>query len=185
MKKVLVALILGALAMSAEAQRNDSIDLYSDAAFNSRVALDQVPGTLKVFVVHDPHAASAQAVSAAFRITTSPGFTGVWLADVTPHAFLLGSSPNGVSVVYNFGCFVLTEPTLLLEVTYSVFGTSENCSFLEVASHPDYGVVYVQGCELETIAAVGGKLTINPNEGCASLPVESSTWGRVKALYSR
>lgn len=183
MKKILVALVLGALAMSAEAQRNDSIDLYSDAGFNSRVAFDDVPGTLQLFVVHDPHTASAQAVSAAFRITTSPGFTGVWLADATPHALLLGTSPNGVSVGYNLGCFVLTEPTLLLEVTYSVFGTSDDCSFLEIASHPDYGIVYVQDCEFEPISAVGGKLTINPNESCSPLPVESSTWGKVKALY--
>ena len=175
-------LVVAALIADVRAQRLDSIDLYANPSFNSTTANDGL-GTLTVYVVHDPHAAQVATVSASFKISPSPGFTGVWLNDSTPLLTHFGTSPDGVDIVYNGGCAVVTSKTLVLTATYTVFGTSANCSFLEVTPHPLYGIIYVQDCDFSSISADGGRLTINPDQTCSPLPVESVTWGRIKALY--
>jgi hypothetical protein len=158
---------------------SDQINIYSDANFTSKEALDNVPGTLTVFIVHEP---TPWTLATWFKITPSNGFTGMWLSETTPFLFL-GTSPTGIQIAYGT---CLEGPTLVLEVTYSVFGTSEPCSYLEVGAHPemDCGGPYTEGCpyfEMET--GIGGRLTINPTPQCSPAPVEPSTWGRVKALY--
>jgi hypothetical protein len=172
-----VFLALAARPVNAQVQQH-TINIYSDPAHTSKEAFDLAPGTLTVFVVHE-QATGANAV--AFRIAASDGFTGVWLSD-TSDFFVAGTSPTGVQVGYQ-SC---VGPTVLaLEVTYTVFGTSDDCSYLEVAAHPDfdYGGPYIAVCVGYPEVGHGGRLTINPNPSCSPVPVEPSTWGRVKALY--
>jgi hypothetical protein len=158
----------------------DQINMYSDAAFTSKEAVDVVPGTLTAYVVHErPH--QTDGIAATFKIAPSVGFTGVWLSESSPF-LVTGTSPNGIRIAYG-GCFDL--PVFLLEVSYTVFGTSEDCSYLAVVAAPgeDQRGPLVVDCNFDLIVGTGGRLIINSTPQCPPVPVESSTWGRVKALY--
>lgn len=156
------------------------ISLYADSAQATSIAHDNTPGVLTVFVVHEPTESAVQPLATAsmFRIVPSPGFTGVWLAE-TPSFLFLGTSPTGIIISYT-DCVML--PVRVLEVQYTLFGTSEACSYLQVVEHPEQGLSTID-CDFQLQPVVGGKLTINPNETCTPLPVRTSTWGMIKALY--
>jgi hypothetical protein len=165
---------------TAQQPGSDQINIYSDAAFRSKDALDVAPGTLTFFVVHE-RPLPLDGISAAFKIAPSVGFTGVWLSETSPF-LVMGTSPNGIRIAYG-GCEDL--PVLILEVSYTVFGTSEDCSNLTVIAHPeeDQRGPLIVDCNFDFIIASGGRLIINPTPQCPPVPVESSTWGKLKALY--
>lgn len=155
------------------------ISLYSDPAHTSTEARDQAPGTLIVYVVHENTNGGA---ATFFKIAPSQGFTGTWIGETSPFSSL-GTSPNGIGLAFG-GCIYTTQ---VLEVQYAIVGTSANCSFLDVVADPNSdlfgGVPVIEDCDFEYHAAVGGRLTVNPDNTCSPLPVESKTWGGIKALY--
>jgi hypothetical protein len=161
------------------AKGSDQINIYSDPAFTSKEAFDLAPGMLTLYAVHE-HASDR--LTAAFMIAPSVGFTGVWLGETSPFS-TIGMSPTGIRIAYG-QC--LDTPALILEVTYTVFGTSDDCSYLEVVEHPEEvcgGPVFLDCPNFDTWFGTGGRLTVNPNETCTPIPIEPSTWGKVKALY--
>ncbi len=111
---------------------------------------------------------------------SSPGFAGTWVGDNSPF-LTFGTSAAGIVIGFE-NCEV--PPFEVLQTTYTLYGTSSPCAFLEVAAHPDYpqGLAF-PNCYADFTPAIGGRLTINPDGTCPPLPVETSTWGRVKALY--
>lgn len=176
---VLLSLALLAAARPSSGQIfQHEISLYADPSHTTTDGYDLAPGVLSVFVVHETTPAASSGVSSGFRIVSSPGFTGVWLSE-TPLYFFEGTTPGGIALSYG-ACVQL--PTRLVEVRYTVFGTSAECSYLEVGAHPEHGLVAID-CDFELIPATGGKLSINPNPTCPPVPVESTTWGKVKSLY--
>lgn len=173
------------LVVNARAQPTHYVSLYADAAHSVRYANDTAPGILTVYVVHEaepiiPNVSVASSLD--FRIAQSPGFTGVWLDESTTHLFL-GTSPSGIRFAYG-GCLPL--PTRVLEVHYTTFGTSEECSYLELVGHPDEicgsNAICAFDCEFQYHVPIGVRLIINPNAEC-SVPVASTTWGKIKSLY--
>jgi hypothetical protein len=169
------ALLLAIAPGPIEARQ--AINLYADADHTSTEAFDLAPGTLTVFVVHEGGSAG---VAIAFKIAASPGFTGVWLSETSPFVWVFGTSPSGVEIGY---AACVQPPVLVLEVKYTVFGTSEECSLLEVVGHPNHFGIDIALCQGINVYADGGRLTVNPTEGCSPVPAEPSTWGKVKALY--
>ena len=162
------------------AEPHHKIAIYADAAHLSTEAFDLAPGILTIYLVHEVHEhLETAATSAAFQVFTSAGFTGVWLDDTTqfPHT---GSSPTGITIAY-LGC--LPTPLNILEVRYTVFGTSAACSYVDVGPHPDHGKINTHDCSQLPFPGVGARLTVNPNETCSPLPIESTTWGKIKSLY--
>jgi len=175
-----------ALAVNAHAQPTHYVSLYADPAHSVKYAHDTAPGVLTVYVVHEAQPIIPNvsvATSLDFRVSQSSGFTGVWLEESTTHLFL-GSSPTGIRFAYG-GCLQL--PTRVLEIHYSVFGTSDECSYLEVVGHPDEicgsDAICAFDCEFEYHVPIGGRLVINPNAECSPLPVALTTWGKIKSLY--
>jgi hypothetical protein len=163
---------------------SDQFNIYSDPAFTSKEAFDTAPATLTLFVVHEnPVLADQGRTYSEFRIVPSVGFTGVWLSETSPFP-VIGASPTGIQIGYSY-CVSL--PALVLEVTYAVFGTSEDCSYLDVVEHPQnmFGedVPVTVDCNFVYFSGTGGRLTVNPTANCPPVPVEPSTWGKVKALY--
>jgi hypothetical protein len=76
----------------------------------------------------------------------------------------------------------------ILTIQYWAQGTSENCCFLGVGTNPihDPPGIWALDCDLNLVPATGVGAVINPNETCPcfNVPVEQSTWGKVKALYA-
>jgi len=69
---------------------------------------------------------------------------------------------------------------IVLSVTYLLPGTSSACSCLRIVPYPgDEPYIVCNGCDfMELPCSGGGSLHVN-----CTVPVESTTWGRVKALY--
>jgi hypothetical protein len=73
---------------------------------------------------------------------------------------------------------------------YFVQGGSESCCFYPLLPDPDPstgGNVRVVDCDGNTVAATGLVATVNGNATCPCgypVPVEETTWGQVKALYT-
>ncbi len=180
MKATLALGLLAAVSTSATAQHK--IALYADAAHSVTEAFDNSPGMLTLYVVHEGF--ELDGTAAFFKIVGSPGFTGVWTGETTSFLFM-GTSQTGLSLAY--GEFCLPTPVPLVEIQYALSGTSDECSFLEVVAHPDVdifgGPPVTMDCDLTERSAIGGRLIINPNPDCSSLPVHTSTWGRIKVLY--
>jgi hypothetical protein len=180
----LLGLLLAANRAFGQIRSSDQVNIYSDPAFTSKEAFDTAPGTLTLFVVHEnPVLPDQGRTYSEFRITPSVGFTGVWLSETSPFP-VIGTSPTGIQIGYGY---CVTLPALVLQVTYTVFGTSEDCSRLDVAEHPQNifaeDAPVTVDCNFEFLIGTGGRLTVNPTANCPPVPVESSTWGKVKALY--
>jgi hypothetical protein len=132
---------------------------------------------LTVYVVHDIGPFGARDVQ--FQIRGSVGFTGVWVSETSPYT-VVGASPSGISIGYS-NC--LTSSVPILEVAYTLLGTSSDCSALTVNPYPSNqpGILVID-CSFDTAYAAGSSLLINPTAACA-LAVEHTSWGKIKALY--
>lgn len=178
--KILLELSAALLIASvAPAYGQHKIALYSDPAHTSTVAIDEVPGELTLYVVLESLRGGA---AVSFKIAASPGFTGVWLGETS--AFLtIGTSQVGMTVSFP-ACHLNTR---VLEIRYTLLGTSLTCSTLDVVADPQFdlfgGPPVVVECDHGYTAAVGGRLTVNADSSCAPVPVAITSWGRIKALY--
>ena len=88
-----------------------------------------------------------------------------------------GNSTTDLSIAYGAS---LVEPALVLTMSYQLFGTSDACSKLRIAPAAGFAAALcLEGgsCFYETPCRTGGL------HGNCPVAAESSTWGRVKALY--
>ncbi len=156
-----------------------TVSLYTDSLFTSSTAIDSSATTLAVHVVHDNLTRDDTHSAIQFQTIMSPGFTGVWTHETSPHPTVVGASPTGVSIGYG-DCLV--GPTYLMTIYFSLSGSSETNSFIEVVPHPNEPtnkivtvpcVGYLNYCD-------GGRITVN-----STVPIAESTWGRVKAMFAQ
>jgi hypothetical protein len=160
------------LFQALSARAGERIVLFSDEALTNTMLTDTSPRIVDVYVAH---LETPGTTGCLFRIAASPGFTGVWLGDSSPW-YTAGNSQAGITVVYE-KC--LAGNAVMLKVTYQLFGTSANCSSLRTTNHPITipGQVYCDRCFSE-YSLPESSLLIN-----CTVATESTTWGRVKALY--
>jgi len=159
----------------AHASVTGKILIFSDAGFTDSTLSDNAPRIANLFIVHTDFDG---ATAVRFMTVASPGFTGVWLGETSSFT-RVGKSTTGISVGYG-AC--ITTPALVLTVSYQFFGTSSACSQLSIA--PETGFLHALcfsggGCFSDLPCQGLGSLHVN-----CTVPVESTTWGRVKALYS-
>ena len=154
-----------------------SLYLFSDTDFTDSTYQDQSPQVFSVYVVHSDMTGSA-ARSVRFKVEASPGITFSWIGETSPWTIVDGDSRTGIYVDYNTCLF--PSPGFVLEIQYFGAGTSETCSTLRTVAHPDspYEVIEVVTCDFEVFSAVGKELLVN-----CPVPVEQTTWGRVKSLF--
>lgn len=157
------------------------VKLYSDPALNETTAYDTVPGTLMVHVVLENLPTKVSGIE--FKIISDGGFTGVWIGETIHLGLWRGTSPNGIGIVVT-PCE--TPPIYLLTSKYVMFGTSSTCSYLEVVPDSLAQIIVICDCGpdgcLYPHEGEGGKLIINPDNNCI-IPVERTSWGRIKAIY--
>jgi hypothetical protein len=148
--------------------------ILSDTASTDSTLLDGTPRTVNLYVVHAEQSGGATGVD--FAVAGASGFTGVWLSETSSY-LTFGTSTTGIAVAYG-GC--LSEPVLVLTLTYQLFGTSAACSELRIVAssgRPFPLCLEGGGCFFETPCHAGA-LHVN-----CSVATEQTTWGRVKALY--
>ena len=138
------------------------------------------------------------ATAARFRVEPGPGVTMTYASESSPYTSV-GYALAGISIC--FGSCLTGEP-LIATVTFMAYGTDTPCSEIRIVPHPDAQTVEVEKCNGSTVAAYAQGLGIDPPPGAipcycpttrlfpgtplpfgCTVPVEDTTWGRVKALY--
>ena len=150
---------------------------------------DNAPGLLEVFVMYTGLAAKGITFAAPMPACAQL----IYLQDSHVFGTTTGNSQTGVSV--DFGA-CMSGPVHVLTIQYFAGGTTPPCCV--------YPTLPVSGSDVYAVACDASPVTVtrlcnyinqNPSCGCAFLgpyfvlcpevvvPVESTTWGRVKALY--
>jgi hypothetical protein len=178
-KLILAAIVLLVVANVAVAQLGGNIAVYADINALSCDLTDIAVTVCDYYVIHmlTPGVTASQ-----FKIDTN--HQGAFLSEFSPFLFM-GDSRNGITIAYG-QC--LTGPIHLLTMTYLCQGLTPPCGYMSVVSHPNGrppGLIAVD-CN-ETIVPVQGYTSYINNDGscpCVSpIPIQETTWGRVKALY--
>jgi hypothetical protein len=170
--RLVLALIIILSAVPALAV-DESIEIFSDEALTQKTLADTQPRLVDIYLVHTTYGSTG----CSLRIAASAGFTGVWVSESSSW-LTLGTTQTGFDFTY---AMCLAGSATIVKVTYQLFGTSAACSSLRVAAHPR--VVFggdnpiCDHCFGE-YPLPGGTLPVNCTVG-----TESTTWGKVKALY--
>jgi hypothetical protein len=174
--KLIVAAIVCLTCAPSLAVSDGYLSLYSDAALMDCTLSDNAPAVVNVYMVDFGYGVSAL----RFRIAASPGFTGVWLSETSPFT-TIGNSQTDMSM--SLGSCLIGQ-VLVLTMTYQLFGTSI-CSQLSVEAPPSLSEPICLDCSFGMDCRGHFPLHVNCSGpfGCDPLPVESSTWGKVKSLY--
>jgi hypothetical protein len=172
-------------AGSAFAQMPGSIGVFSDPGGTNCDIYDFAPGLITVYVVH---VNSTGATAAQFRVDNVSWGAGTltFLGEISAYPTVIGNSQSGISIGYG-ACIV--SPNLLLTINYFGSGLTPPCSYIKVVPDPQAippGNVLVVDCGIPAAkwTATGGAMVVNPLESClCDIPVQETTWGRVKSLY--
>ncbi|MFQ5511089.1 MAG: hypothetical protein ACE5EO_04505, partial [Candidatus Krumholzibacteriia bacterium] len=159
------------------------IGLFADPAGADCNLQDAAPGLLPVYVVHTltPGATASQ-----FAAPIPACWTGaVYLSDTGVWPIAIGNSQTGVAIGYGT---CLASPIHILTINYFVQGGGALCCPYDVLPDPraPSGQIEVVDCSNLLGIGTGREAVINPSGGClcgTALPVEETTWGRVKAIY--
>lgn len=125
------------------------------------------------------------ATSTRFAAPIPACMTGAtWVSDVS--AFSVGgNSQGGLTVTYG-AC--LTATARILTINILVQGTSGTCCYYPVLPAPlvSSGRIETVDCSSTVVYGLGKFSVVNGNESCPcrrTIPVEETTWGKVKAFY--
>ena len=163
---------------------------------NCQLSNDQGPGIRTVYL---RHAFNSGSTASRFKVTLGPGVTMTYVSETHNFAATLGDSQSGLSICYG-SCLV--GELSLGAISYLSTGTDQNCSQVLIVPHPLADTVDVLRCDESPVVAFARDLYVIAPGGapcgcpashlfpgephsftCTPLPVASTTWGAVKALY--
>jgi len=177
--KTSIAAGLFLLTISWVASYADTIGLYRDNAGANCNIVETFPLTF-VYVVHF---SPGGAMGCEFSAPKPACWTNaIWLSDQESFENP-GTSQYGKSVGYGT---CRTGATHVLTIIYFAQGTGEPCCMYPVRPHTLANVVYAVDCSFNLQTAAGLTATVNGNATCPCgfpVPVEETTWGKVKSLY--
>jgi hypothetical protein len=102
-------------------------------------------------------------------LVESPGMNMVSVSTIINPDFLsLGDIRAGITITYTRCQTVF--PLLLATLTYFGDGTSEPCSFIEIAPDPTLDDIEVVSCSFEIRVAEGGRAVVNHDGSCMCGP---------------
>jgi hypothetical protein len=180
MKTILISLVTAAILVALSGPANaqypwhgDRLVIFSDEGLTDSTLTDDAPRTVSLYVVHRNF---DYGTGVRFATAADPGFTGVWLSETSSH-YTMGKSTTDISVSYGL---CRPSPVVVLTMVYQMFGTSESCSKLSIAPAAGFSdaVCFSHGGCFYENACQTGALHVN-----CPVATESTTWGRVKALY--
>lgn len=154
------------------------------------------PGVKTLHVLHLFDLGGSTAVR--FKIETGPGATLTYLSEVHHFASTEGNTQDGITICYESCGEGTNQP--LVSISYMSYGTSSDCSRMLVVPHPAAQTVDAVGCDGIPMWLFAGDLVIERTTSCGCgdahsfpgtpelidcnpVPVASSTWGAIKALY--
>jgi hypothetical protein len=190
-----LTLAISALGVSAS-QAQVEVEA-SSVSYNSDCILDRDPGLRSVYV---RLTFNSGATGARFRVELDPGVTMTYVSESSPYT-TLGYALSGISICFG-GC--LTGEPLIETITFMSYSTDATCSQVRIVPHPAAQTVEVRKCNGSVVAAYAKPLQIVPHGtipcpcptpvlfpgtpsafDCAPVATEATTWGRVKALYTK
>jgi hypothetical protein len=184
---IVALLLLGLTLSTAEAQPSWKIELYGDAEMSNCAIEFSAPGVVRIHIFHTGDSPSGAIEFALYAPECLAG--AVWLGDVISEDWLqLGNTQNaaGIAVSYR-GC--ASTPIHIGYVNFYVPTLDLPCCEMFVSDPVDPGVgINAVTClpENRIYPVAVRSLIIKPTPGCPcgqALPVKSTTWGGVKALY--
>jgi hypothetical protein len=152
----------------------DRIFLFSNASATDAFFLDR--GSLVPVYIWHMNSNGATASQWMLDVTAAD-----WthLGDQPGFQLVLGTSIAGASFSYEsclYGSFLL--------MTVNFMGSNApNCTEIRIVAAPEKAGVQIIDCDENEVLVQGGMGIVNADQTCDSFPVESTTWGRVKALY--
>ena len=185
--QILIGCVFSMIPLAANAGWGGRVELYSDGALSQCTLTDTGPGVGDIYVFHRMSELTILdgTVGIMFRLGSSAGFTGTWLEDIIPSG-LLASGTSQSGIIVGDGCWHDTD-VIVLHARYQMLGTSQSCSFIEVLPRPGYPWIETVTCGFGDFLPVDGdRIQVNPDASCpCEIPVatESTTWGRIKAIY--
>jgi hypothetical protein len=174
---LLTLILLLGVTMTIAQGYNGAIGIFADPGGNS-VYLSGAPGVRTYYFLH----VNAVGATASQWAAPHPScMTATRLADVPVFAINLGNTETGVTIGYG-AC--KTGSFHIMTVMYQVTAATD-CCFWSVVADPNLpsGRIEIPDCEFNLTYGSGGQGIINPNPTCTG-PIEDTTWGGVKALYS-
>ena len=180
-KALLLTLVLMVSATKAFAQ-GGSVGMFADMGGTDCNLTDAAPGLASYFAVHVYHAGATACQFSAPMPACMIGAT--YLSDTAVFGVTIGNSQTGVAIGYGT---CQGAPTHVLTINYFAGGATTACCRYPVLPDPNVvsGLIEVVDCTNALISATGGMGIINPDQTCfCDVPVEDSTWGQVKALYT-
>ena len=183
MKTVLILTILlvtGSVSHAVESK----IGIYADQAGINCDAGDVGPDTLTLYVVHTSSTVMLRA--SLFSAPIPACMVGVtWIGDIHFWPLTNGDSQTGATVEYAANCTV--GPVVVLGIRYVTSGTTATCCRYPLGPLAPARKVEAVLCglilefpEVAPPLAVNGDATCNCNQ---PVPVEETTWGRIKSIY--
>jgi hypothetical protein len=191
-----LAALAGIFPIGVDSARADTI-LVSANPFGGDCEMNNTsgPGLRTVYVYHQ-HAGS---LGTRLRVALDVGVTMNYISETHPFPMTVGNTQDGLSVCY--GSCLPPDGGPVAVITYMYLGQTFSCPSLRVVPHPDAETVEVITCDGKAESPSLEDLPIPPPNGscgcgdryqlvgvphifdCAPLPVESKTWGAIKALY--
>ena len=143
------------------------------------------PGVvMSLYLVHESHTGATAVNFSALRPAC---FSGLWLSDTRVFPNTVGNSQTGVIVNYG-SC--LQAPTHVLTMNFIVFGPTPPCCYYPVQPDPMNPSGHIESVDCASQVWEAGDIPaiINPTPNCwdgicVPIPVEDTTWGRVKAMF--
>jgi hypothetical protein len=179
-KALLLTLVLMVSASMAFAQ-GGSVGIFADTGGTNCNLSDMLPGLCPYYVVHVYHAGAA---ASQFSAPKPACFLGIWLSDTAVFPVTIGSSQAGVAIGYGT---CQAAPTHVLTINMFCQGLTGPCCRYPVLADPNVpsGQIEVVLCDNSLVYGTGGEGIVNSNATCnCDVPVQDSTWGKVKSLYT-
>lgn len=180
MKRILLLSFLLLLFAGSAFSQSGAVYVASDAAGASCEVID-AGGLVQLHYLHSFHAGA----TASQWMLDLGGLPWTHLGDQISFPTVIGTTISGISIGYG-AC--LAAP-IYLGLSNFFGSAAPACSWLAIVPDPASLSGQIEGVDCATPANKtfpgGGYATVNPDATCScpGSPVESSTWGSVKALY--
>jgi hypothetical protein len=179
-KALLLTLVLMVSASMAFAQ-GGSVGIFADTGGTNCNLADATAGLCAYYVVHVYHAGAA---ASQFAAPKPACHMGTFLSDTAVYPVTIGGSQAGVAIGYGT---CQAAPTHVLTMNVFCMGLTGQCCRWPVVADPNVpsGQIEIVLCDNSLVFGTGGEGIVNSNPTCnCDVPVQDSTWGKVKSLYT-
>jgi hypothetical protein len=156
--------------------RPGNIMIFSDLSASDANWRDEFPALQPVYIFH---MYTDGAVVSQWKLDAPDSWTH--LGEQPDFELVIGTSIEDCSVSYG-AC--MRGFFKLMTVNFFSAGIEPHCTLMQIVAAPGKVGVQVIGCADDRHFVRGGEGIVNNDGSCPYGPVESTTWGRIKALYN-